>query len=67
MNYDKLTKEQLIGLLKDTEEYIQKQQKIIEEIKEEMKQINQVDFNEYNLCVFVSHINGILKRRINND
>ena len=62
MNYDKLTKEQLIGLLKDTGEYIQKQQKIIEEIKEEMKQINQVDFNEYNLCVFVSHINGILKK-----
>ena len=62
MNYDKLTKEQLIGLLKDTEEYIQKQQKIIEEIKEEIKQINQVDFNEYNLCVFVSHIKGILKK-----
>ena len=62
MNYEKLTKEQLIGLLKDTGEYILKQQKIIEEIKEEMKQINQVDFNEYNLSVFVSHIKGILKK-----
>ena len=40
MDYDKLTKEQLIGLLKDSDEYILKQAIKTKELKTEIKELN---------------------------
>lgn len=37
MNYDKLTKEQLIGIHKDALEYIEEQEKEIERLKEDIR------------------------------